>query len=32
VLVNGLTPLIRLVEGKIFSLRKKYIKVRGNLL
>jgi len=32
VLVNGLTPLIRLVEGKIFSLRKKYIKIRGNLL
>jgi len=32
VLVNGLTPLIRLIEGKTFSLRNKYGKIQENLL
>jgi electron transport complex protein RnfD len=32
VLVNGLTPLVRLVEGKIFSLRKISGKVQENLI
>jgi len=32
ILVNGLTPLIRLLEEKIFSIRKTYAKAQENLL